>query len=181
MKKALTIPLVLILLLSAAGYMAWDYYVPHTAYFADYILRLGAPEGVLPLTKTELEGRSSRYALVRERGHVREVRLENAAGRPVPHENGHYSGRPAISIYHYHEDGQIIYVEYADANRKVLSTLVYTSDLKAADLQISGGDSFIQTLSAFSTGIGDKSSFSESLMEFKSDITRHQFEYDERG
>ena len=162
------------------GFKAWDYFVPHEHYYADYVLRWGVPEGIIELTKEEIAAREGHYTIITERGLIRTLIYANSAGTPIEITEPEVADRPMISLYYYTAEGQISHVEYVDNNGRVLSTQVYTTDLRAVDLQQSRSDSSLQTLEASTTST--ISDLDPSLMySQRSDIARYLLEYDERG
>ncbi len=166
--------------LAAVGYRAWDYFAPHEAYYADYILRRGVPEGV-GLEKDELAERNGYYAIVTRRGQAVKLSHLNSVGEPTPHNHSERRDRPMIAEYLYTDDGNVRTVEYLDKNGNVLVALTYSSDLRSADFQRSEDDSTAQTLQA-STASTDFNMFEANALliydSTRSDITRHRFEYD---
>ena len=69
--------------LGIGGYRYWDYYVPKTAYYLQYVERYGVPEGmqpqgIHPLTKEEAASLSGHYTIITCENKVQEVRWENA-------------------------------------------------------------------------------------------------------
>ena len=175
---------VLFLILSAfAGYYAWDYYVPHDAYYADYVMRWGAPEGLRPLTKQEIAGRAAHYRMTTERGKVRRLAYENAAGTPIAHANNELLDRQTISVFYYRDSGQVEFVEYMDLSGRVLAAKAYTTELLAADFQVSAEDSSMKTLAASTIGREADvfGSYSYDPFTEKSSIARHEYTYDENG
>ena len=176
-----TIITVFVLLSGIAGYKAWDYFVPHERYFADYVLRWGVPEGIIPLNAQEVAVRQNHYRMVTERGLVRQLIFANSVGMPVPHEESERLDRPMITHFYYHDDGRIQYIEYIDNNGKILSTQVYTTDLRACDFQASGSDSSIKTLSSSTTNMATGMFGLDFMGDANSDVARFAFEYDENG
>ena len=178
--------LVLLLAIAGpAGYMAWDYFIPGEAYFTDYVLRWGIPEGIGPLAKRDVAVRESHYIIVTHKGRTVRLIHANSAGTPVPHEHTERRDRPMIAEYSYMDGGRLGTVEYKDRKGRVLLIRNYAPDLKAADFQTSreGGDVSFQTLAASATNMeygmfGMNDTFNNLG---KSDITRHVYEYDEDG
>ena len=165
------------------GYKAWDYYAPHETYYADYALRWGAPEGICELSAKEIASREVHYTFIRQRGAIRKVIQANSSGTPVEILEDEFTDRPMISVFYYREDGRVEYVEYVDNNDKVLTTQVYTTDLKAVDFQVSMLDSSIRTLTSSTTskttGMFDLDI--TALSSSRSDIGRHALEYNSDG
>ena len=161
-----------------SGYKMWDYYTPHEAYFADYALRWGAPVGIMPLTRQEIAVRPEHYKIITQKGLAVKLVHANSAGTPTAVNSTEHVDRPMIALFYYRSNGTLDYVEYVDKNGKVLSAQTYTTDLKAADFQLSGENSSLQTLAAVTTNI-DMGIF--DIDADKSDIARHVFEYNEDG
>ncbi len=175
-----TVASVIALVFGTGGYLAWDYYTPHETYYADYVLRYGAPEGIGPLTKEEIALRASHYVLVSERRKIVSLVHANSSGMPRLHDYPEYLERPMIAHYTYSDDGRIRTVEHLDNNGRVVLAMHYTSDLKAADLQFSQDDSSFVTTAASSTGMAREDGV-DHWYDTKSDITRYVYEYDEKG
>jgi len=168
------------------GYQAWDYYVPHESYYADYVLRWGVPEGIGELTKKELASREGHYIIVTQQRQVKQLIHANSAGIPSIHQDNEHIDRPMISHFYYRDDGNIEYVEFLDHNHRVLATQVYTTDLLAADFQVSAADSSVRTLAGATTsnavGLFDfgTADFDDGAVQ-RSDIARYAFEYNNDG
>jgi len=166
-----------------SGYLAWDYLAPHESYYADYVMRWGVPEGIGRLTKKEIASMEGHYTIVTQRRLVRTLIYANSAGTPMEHLEDEFKDRPMIMRFYYRDDGRIEYVEYVDNNGRVLTTQVYTTDLKSSDFQVSAVDSSIKTLSGTTTstetGMFDLN-FS-SIGSQRSDIARYDIEYDANG
>jgi len=163
------------------GYNVWDYYVPHEAYYADYVLKWGVPEGITKLTKHEIAVRQNHYITTTERGLIRKLIFANSTGTPVPHEETERLDRPMIALFYYRDDGRIEYVEYLDNNGKVLVAQLYTTDLKACDFQTSGEDSSLKTLASSTTSMATGMFSLDFLGDAQSDIARYALEYDKNG
>ena len=175
--------LVFALIAGFSGYKAWDYYMPHESYYVDYVLRNGVPEGIGQLTAREVAVRETHYTFVQQRGLVRKLVHANSVGTPVNHNREEYIDRPMISQYYYRDDGSIDFIEFVDNNGKVLTTQVYTTDLKAVDFQISSEDSSFKTLAAstMSSQTGMFDVVPEVFIIQRGDITRHVMEYFANG
>ena len=169
----------------SAVYAAWDYYTPHEAYYTDYALRRGVPEGIGPLSAQELAVREEHYIIVTEKRRVVSLTHANSAGVPIPHADTERMDRPMIARYFYRDDGFLNTIEYMDRNERVLLTGNYALDLKAVDYVAGREDSAFQVLSSSSTsmdaGMFGLNAFGLQTTIKKSDIARHAFEYDENG
>ncbi|MCL1847313.1 MAG: toll/interleukin-1 receptor domain-containing protein [Coriobacteriia bacterium] len=168
---------------SIGGYKAWDYYVPHKSYYTDYVLCWGVPEGIGELTQKEVAVREGHYVITTQKGLIRELAYANSAGTPMEHLEEEFTDLAMISRFFYRDDGRLEYVEYVDNNDKVLATQVYTTDLKAADFQVSAIDSSLKTLAGTTTSTST-GMFDLNISGFeaqRSDISRHLLEYDENG
>ena len=108
----------LALILLAGSGVCWDYFRVKTAYYTDYTEVYGAPKGLGELKKADLKGMNAHVALVSSRGKVRELRIENSAGRLVPRENTgspgpfskaeyEYAGEKLASVSQYSENGHL--------------------------------------------------------------------------
>jgi hypothetical protein len=141
------------------------------------------PEGIAQLTKQETREREGHYTLVTQRGQIRKLVFANSDGTPMEHLETEVVDRPMIALYYYTDEGQLSHVEYVDINGKVLSTQVYTTDLKAVDFQVSASDSALQTLasSTTSTSTGAFELNLAALTAQRSDISRYLLEYDTNG
>ena len=108
----------LALILLAGSGVCWDYFRVKTAYYTDYTEVYGTPKGLGELKKADLKGMNAHVALVSSRGKVRELRIENSAGRLVPRENTgspgpfskaeyEYAGEKLASVSQYSENGHL--------------------------------------------------------------------------
>lgn len=117
------------------------YYMPHTNYYSDYIIRFGLPEGVNKLSTAQRTSKSDLYAITILR-YRHELRLEhtNSAGLPSNDTAPNHIDPPTIAIYNCFDDWRINTVEYFDENKKELYTYVYAPDLSYVDLVKSKDD-----------------------------------------
>ena len=106
--------------MALSGWLAWDYYVPKHAYYADYVERELIPEGLFPLSREQLARRNAHYHFVRQYRRLQRVIHENSAGTPVRHRDSERLDRPMIQRFNYDDGGALIGRDYLDLNDRVL-------------------------------------------------------------
>ncbi|MCR4655458.1 MAG: TIR domain-containing protein [Lachnospiraceae bacterium] len=172
-----------LLIAGILGYRFWDYYVPKTRYYLDYVERYGVPEGVHELTESEIRAMNGHYTLISREGRVREILHEDSRGRlTVP---PYDASRPAHAAYEYTENGDLERVTCYDTEDSPSLVMDYYGS-KYADLRKyteDGADSFgaavaLPAHTALSSGNLFEGSNSTAL---RSSIVRYLFIYDENG
>ncbi len=166
------------------GYKAWDYYVPKTAYYADYTERYGVPEGIGELSSKEAKSSGSHYEIVSSQRKVRELRYIDGNGDLKSHESELLSERPSKITYTYSGNGELDEADWYDEGNKVLMRLDYINN-KTIDVYVKrddgvhGDGSYMQTLSsgADSLYIGKQSEDAADRAE----IIRYLVDYDKKG
>lgn len=145
----------------AAGYAAWDYYVPKTARFADYALCYGVPEGIGPLTDTQARESAGYYSIVTSQGLVRELRHENAQGVLVPNTDLFRADRPVRTVYETYSGRELRTARTYDQYGAPLVTLKYSerfgegNTTQTLDYYQGYNDSIAQNMPSNLSGMGN--------------------------
>ena len=98
-------------------------YREKTEYYADYVERLGVPEGIHKLTAMQIAKRHEHYRITKKGGRVVRLVHANSTGRHIHHESDITdvrSNRPAVAWYEYDEKGQLLRVRYQNVGGKML-------------------------------------------------------------
>lgn len=150
-----------------------SYFCPQTAYYADYTVRFGKPEGIQRLTHAQRAVRSESFAITTTRSR-REIRLEhmNSAGLVSTDTGENHLEKVAAAVYDCLENGQINTVTYLDETGKLLYTHAYAPDLSYLDIIRSKDDARWLTLPAES---------GEDSLPVRTNISRYQLQFDEDG
>lgn len=174
--KAIAAMAALCMLLGAIR--AFDYFVPHTAYYNDYVTRYGVAEGVGKLGKKEIRSMNSHYTIITHKDKVVELRRENSAGELMPGSNALRSEQYSKAMYTYTDEGELERVTCYDSKNKVAYVKEYSENLKTVNL-ISGGGEYgrAYNLSAQDTSEAEDNDW----FKVRSGITRWLVEYDEDG
>lgn len=153
--------------------LCYYYFWPHTAYYSDYIIRFGKPEGIGQLTAAQRAVRSESFAITITRS-KHEIRLEhvNSAGLVSMDTSETHLEQIATAVYDYLDNGQINLVTYLDETGKQLYTHSYAPDLTYLDIIKSKDDAQWLTLPAESD---------ENLLPVRTNISRYQLEFDSDG
>ncbi len=109
-------------LAAAAGWYCWDYYVPHTHCYADYIERDNLPVGLHPLSREQLPTQHRYYRFTTHKHRLRTVEHCNSAGSLQEHEFPWQQERPASLSIEYAEDGTVAHSIHRNACGKELIT-----------------------------------------------------------
>lgn len=177
---ALLCTLAACILSCVAGYFAYDYYVPKTAYYLDYVEEWGLPKGIGELQKEELSGMSAFYALEMRCRKVQELRHENAAGKLIDHELAAHKDRSAQRVYSYGADGQLEKVACHDADGSMVMIMRYSGP-GIIDLQSPDGNASV-SVAADITALETGSYFdTDDDSSIRSGIIRYCVDYDEQG
>lgn len=169
---------------AVAGFFLYNYLKVSYEYYADYVVRQGMPEGILPLSHGQTEKRFESYRFAYQRGKLRNVTHINRFGNPMSEDNTEHMDRAPIMDIQY-EDGQLSSVIMRDVYGVETSTHQYHQDYTKVDLyNATTGDAL--TLSGSTTSI-DLSQASE-LFDFNTfwlntnvSIGRYVYEYDDDG
>lgn len=158
----------------------WMYLAPHTAYYYDYVEKYGVPYGICRLSKEEAANTFRHYAIVTQRGKVRELRYENSAFRVDDHIYATELDLPVHAKYKYYEGSDSLEsVTFYDKYGK--KGAVYKYNKKATVVQLlsdSDGDLLYKSVNASSTSF---SQYYEKALAPKSNITQYLLSYDEDG
>lgn len=174
----------LTILLIAAAIFAWNYYVPKTHYYSDYVTEWGVPKGIGEFSRDEVSHMYAHYEITTERGRVSKLEYANSAGNPAGYLNDEWGDRPQIARYYYRDDGLLNYVEMQDGSGNVVSSQVYSTDLRFIDFQVNKQNSTASTLIRQFSSTGHKAidPVDDSLViHYNSDITRYYLTYNSKG
>lgn len=173
------------------SFFAWDYFVPKTNYYSDYVLKWGMPKGIFRLEKgflffgkNELKGKED-YYIITESKYAKTIKIShvNSANVPIDYYfDTEEEDRPVIAKYEYKlQDGEkhAVSATYMDRYEKVLLVLKYSDDSTIVDFTSSDGANTPITLS--SDLFSDNGQLDVTNLETKSSITRYIYEYDEKG
>ena len=153
--------------------LCFYYFVPHTVYYADYVMRFGKPEGINRLMKAQREVRNEIYAITTTR-YKHEIRMEhvNSAGLVSLDASENHSEQIATAIYSYLDDGKINTITYLDETGRQLYTYSYAPDLTYLDIIISKDDARWLTLPTENN---------ENSLPIRTNISRYNLEFDAEG
>ncbi len=176
-----------------SGIRIWDYYLPKTDYYSDYVLKWGLPEGLFPLDKgflffgrDDTESMEGYYKITEVKA-SKTITLKhvNSAGIPVGYPaNTEQTDRPISAEYDYKiTDGtkRAAEARYMDGRNEVQLILKYSDDTRIVDFTGSDGANSPITLSSslFSENgmidLGNTGAVSYSA------ITRYIHEYNKEG
>lgn len=164
--------------LAGAGAAAW-YYTPHSAYYADYVMRWEIPEGIYPLTDSQREGLYSSWRIVTQKGKVIRLERVNAAGTPVEAVYNAGGGDHPITEFVYDSGGALSRAEMKDKHGQTVMRKVYSIDREnrqiAVDLQQPYTSSQAMTMESGEVHLDDVD------VSVRSAITRQLNTYDENG
>lgn len=171
------------------GFFAWDYFVPKTSYYSDYVLKWGVPKGIFQLEKgflffgkNELKGKEE-YYIITESKYAKTIKISHVNSVNVPID--YYTeeeDRPVIAKYEYKlQDGEkhAVSATYMDRYKKILLVLKYSDDSTIVDFTSSDGANTPITLS--NDLFSDYGQLDVTNLETKSSITRYIYEYDDKG
>lgn len=153
--------------------LCFYYFWPHTAYYADYTIRFGKPEGINRLTKAQCAAGTDIFAITITRS-KHEIRLEhiNSAGLVSTDTSENHLEQIAAAVYSFLYDGQVDTVTYLDETGNELYAYSYAPDLTYSDIIASKDDARWLTLPAES---------GEDSIPVRTNISRCQLEFDEAG
>ena len=151
--------------------LCFYYFWPHTAYYADYAIRFGKPEGINRLTEAQRAARTESFAITTTRSE-HEIRLEhvNSAGLVSTDTSENHLEQIAASVYSCLDNGQVNTVTYLDEAGNELYAYSYAPDLTYLDIIASKDDARWLTLPAES---------GEDSLPVRTNISRYQQEFDE--
>ncbi len=136
----------------------WDYNRETVRYYADYVDVYGVPQGLFPLSKTQIAQRAEHYRFESLRNKVRRIVHANSSGTAIPHEDDELLFRPAIQQLTYDDKaGRLIYTDYFDSKAMPTVRLAYSGDKHTTiDFERStrGGDAAHAWLNAGTTAFG---------------------------
>jgi len=173
----------LIFILSFLAYRAWDYFVPHTKYYADYVERYGIPEGICELSGKEKRLSDASYAITSSRRKVRELRHEDQNGIIRAYHTQTDSDRPERATYEYSDNGELDEVIWYDENDNVRMKLDYinrkTIDVYPGEKVLNCGGEYITTRYSQKGAFKSEDSPVDNAKE--KEIIRYLVDYDENG
>lgn len=111
----------------------WDYTRLKVSYYEDYVTRWDVPEGIRPVSKTELASRNTSWRIETRKGKVRRVVCVNSADRPKNPSKWHTGQRPSDQRLAYRDDGQILHVDVYAFNAKFLFRSKYEEIVREPD------------------------------------------------
>lgn len=128
-----TITLVFLAMLLVLGY---DYLMPHSKRYQDYVFVNEIPVGLNELSKAELKECSDYYRITTKKNN-RTIKLEhlNQYGTPIEEESKNHPYGPMIAVYQCRDDWKPDVVEYLDRNGIVQMTYAYATDLEYVSFQ----------------------------------------------
>ena len=180
-----------IALVLSLGYLSWDYYIPKTRAYSDYVVRYGLPEGIFPLkrgfwpfSESEVEDRDDFY-LITERKSDQSLILKHVNSAEVPidyHTDVELADRPVIARYTYRVENGNRYARearYMNRFEDVLTVLRYSDDATVVDF--TGGDGSNAPVTLSSSVFDEGGMLDANNQKSKSAITRHIYTYDTKG
>ena len=178
-KRNKTIAAIAAVCMLMGGIRAFDYFVPHTDYYNDYVTRYGVAEGVGKLKTNDIRSMSSHYTIVTHKDKVVELRRENSAGELVAGSNTLRSEQYSKAVYTYTDGGGLESITCYDSKNKVAYIKEYSENLKTVDLTSGGGGEYgrAYNISAQDTSEAENNDW----FKVRSGITRWLIEYDENG
>lgn len=119
----------------AAGF-SYDYFVPHTAHYKDYVIENGLPVGIDKVGGNEYAKETDHYVITTTKA-SKTVRLEhvNSVLTPVEDDSIEHIDAPMIAVYKCRTDGRIDTVEFLDRNESVQMTYAYSTDMRVVRFQ----------------------------------------------
>lgn len=171
---------------AAAACYCWDYFMPKTEYYVDYVERYGVPEGIGQLSEKELPSISAHYVLISREHKVRELRYEDGQGNLMSCDIDEYADRPIHAKYEYRENGVIDFVTYYTRSGKTALVLDYDTSLSTADLMESREQNTYSSSASLSAhaSMSRENQFDRDPLgdvDNKSSISRYLIDYDENG
>lgn len=152
------------------------YYMPHSAYYEDFVWRYEVPQGLRPLSRGERMGKAVYCRIVSRQGKIVRLELLNSMGKPM--QLAEIASEDSYaSIDFFYEGKQLSRAELRDAADGLVFVKDYSSNLKAVDFQKSDDSSQAFVLSTSESGYG----MTGASNGRKSEITRFINTYDENG
>ena len=174
-----------LIVLTAGAWYCWDYYVPKTAYYADYAERFGVPEGIGRMSGQEAKRSSDHYVIVSSQRKVRELRHEDGYGRLYAPDAYEDRERPAKAFYEYEEDGSLHKVTWHDENDIPVLVMDYVNKNTVDLTQYRESDAYAEAafMNSHLTSNGEElNQLNEQVKTgTRSSIVRHLVDYDEDG
>ena len=165
----------LILLIGVGGIAYWDMTRPKTAFFREAILRRGVPEGLGPINEETRSHLETSYRVVTRRGRAVEVRRDSSGGVLRPDEDG-----DARWVVHYGANGLAEVIEIFDAYDGLVREDHLERGPSAKMMVVNFRRDTVDVAQAFKLFIDPTASSAQGIA-VKTDITRHQLTFDDRG
>lgn len=161
----------------------WNYFRTSYSYYADYVDRWGVAEGIVPLSRSQVERRQAHYRFERSRGKLRRVVYANSAGQPVDHGGGETVDRAAIQYFAYtSDDGRLTTVELQNAKgQSIVTFFVGGERFDRYDLKRNKYGEAGAALTGSFTSLSDNLFADAANENAKADIKRYKLTRDERG
>ncbi len=121
-------------ILAAAGAWCYDYFVPHTGHYSDYVLKGGLPQGIGQLNDNETG--VEHYVLTTQKSQKMTI-LQHVNAHNVPCEDAsaRHTDAPIIARYKCRDSGTPDTVEYLDRNGTVVMSYAYSTDMRYVSFQ----------------------------------------------
>ncbi|MDR0906102.1 MAG: TIR domain-containing protein, partial [Oscillospiraceae bacterium] len=164
--------LCLLVALSVVGYYNYNY-VPHTKYYADYVMQNGKPTGIAEMSVAQRSTKRDVFKITITRN-LREIHLEHTNSAGIPSEDfwASHIESPTVAVYDCLDNWQVNTVEYYDTDGKQIYTYAYAPDLSYVDLIKSKNDAQWITSAAGNSEYG---------LPVRTNISRYQLTFDSNG
>ena len=164
----------ILLLASLGGFYWWDYSRLKIDYYEQMITRWAAPEGLLPVTEKQASKRHETYRFESRRNQVERVVLQNGLGYPSNNEDEFSQWNGGAQWYFFYDaTGKVRQIDVLDRTARRLRQEEYSQDLRSISFKNDNRD--VAQVSAISATI------TENSQDAKSEITRHEVEYQQDG
>ena len=165
----------MILLAGASSGVYWQMTRLRTAYFREAVMRWGVPEGLGHVDEQTRGRLATSYRFVTQRGRVVEVRRESSGGALRPHDDGETRW-----VIRYGFKGLAEVIEVFNGYDALIREDHLQRGSSANTMVVNFKRDTVDVAQAFKLFI-DPTTSSEQGMDVKSDITRHQLTFDDRG
>jgi hypothetical protein len=171
------------LLILVGTYNIWDsFFRTKIEYYADYVDNKGIPEGIIQLSKAEMQKRYSHYRFESRYKKLRRVVYANSAGMPINNQNTEYTDRFAIQSFIYKDNEKILSdTELKNAQGKTIATYSWSGrNFDRIDIKqdLEGGDDAV--LASSFTSMSNFLVQSEQFLN-KADINRFKLTRNDDG
>ena len=173
-----------LLVLSILGLLVWDFCRTKYEYYADYVIREGVPEGILPISRSDLKHRMFYYRFEYSRLRLRQVTHCDWYGNPHIISNTELADRFPIQRLLY-QGSSVSAIEWQDVNGHTLAKGVFSSDMTRCDIANPQTGDAMQSGGSTTTLNFDQNALDINLRDFwplpKSCIGRYVYKYDRDG